>query len=68
MGTAIFTALRAIFIKLISAIAAKAFLEWLLFWVADLIVKSTKTELDDKFLKELKAAYNDGNLKDSSDD
>lgn len=57
MGTAILAALRAIFIKLIAAIAAKSLLEWLLFWVADAIVKSTKTPHDDEFLKKLKESY-----------
>jgi len=57
MGTAILAALRAIFIKLIAAMAAKPLLEWMLFWVADIIVKSTKTEHDDLFLKKLKDSY-----------
>lgn len=58
MGTAILAALRAIFIKLIASIATKSLLEWVLFWVADMIVKSTKMEQDDVFLAKLKEAYN----------
>lgn len=57
MGTAILSALRAIFIKLIATMATKPLLEWLLFWVAEAIVKSTKTPHDDVFVAKLKEAY-----------
>jgi|TARA_R110000765_G_scaffold88064_3_gene168480 hypothetical protein len=42
--------LKGIIVKL----ATKAFLEWLLFWVAEMIVKSTKTTKDDEFLAKIK--------------
>lgn len=59
MGSAILTALRAIFLKLVASIATKSLLEWVLFWVADAIVKSTKTKHDDEFLKKLKKVYDE---------
>ena len=57
MGAAILSALRAIFLKLFAAMLTKNLLEWLLFWTADLIVKSTKTKHDDVFLAKLKESY-----------
>jgi len=57
MGTAILAALRAIFIKLVATMASKSLLEWVMFWAADLIVKSTKTTHDDVFFDKLKKAY-----------
>ena len=57
MGSIILAALKKIFIKLIAAVASRKLLEWLLFWVADLVVKSTKNTHDDKFLEKIKAAY-----------
>ena len=45
-----FTVLKGIFIKL----ASQAFLEWLLFWAVDMLVKSTKTTKDDEFFKKVK--------------
>lgn len=57
MGATILAALRGIFIKLVAALTTRKFLEWLLFWIAETIVKSTKNDKDDKFLKELKEAY-----------
>ncbi len=53
------TAIMAILKKLIVSMLGKAFLEWLLFWVAELIVESTKTEHDDKFFWKVKEAYYD---------
>ena len=57
MGTALLLAMRGIGIKLITAIASQKLLEWLLFWVVDMIVKSTKTDKDDELVKQIKAAY-----------
>ena len=42
--------LKNILVRLFSA----AFLEWMLFWVAGMIVESTKTTKDDEFLKKIK--------------
>lgn len=44
--------LKGILLKL----ASEAFLEWLFFWAADLLVESTKTKRDDKFLAKVKEA------------
>lgn len=57
MSTALLLAMRAIGIKLITAFASQKLLEWLLFWVVDLIVKSTKTDKDDELVRQIKAAY-----------
>lgn len=51
------TALKAILTKLVLAIASEKVLAWLLFWVVDMIVKSTKTTKDDEFAAKIKAAY-----------
>ena len=61
MGAAILAALRSIFIKLIATVATKSLLEWLLFWAADLVVKSTKTKHDDVFYDKFKEAYKQEN-------
>ena len=47
--------LKGIIVKM----ASKAFLEWLLFWAADMIVESTKTTKDDEFLAKLKELNED---------
>jgi len=57
MITVLLAALRAIFMKLIAAVATKAMIEWLLFWAAELAVKSTKTTKDDEFLNKLRFTY-----------
>ena len=59
MATALLAALRSIFIKLIATMATKSLLEWLLFWAADAIVKSTKSPHDDEFVKKLKKTYSE---------
>jgi len=53
MGTMIVGVLKGIVVKM----ASKAFLEWILFWAAGLIVASTKTTKDDEFLAKLKELY-----------
>jgi len=57
MGTALLLAMRGIGIKFITAFASQKLLEWLLFWVVDLIVKSTKNKSDDELVRQIKAAY-----------
>ena len=57
MGTALLLALRGIGVRLVTAFASRKLLEWLLFWVVDLIVKSTKTDKDDELVRQIKAAY-----------
>ena len=38
--------------------ATQSMLEWVLLWVADMIVESTKTPHDDRLLKQIKEALN----------
>ncbi len=57
MITVLLAAARAIALKLIAAMASQAFLEWAFFWVADLVVTSTKTNKDDVWLAKIKEAY-----------
>lgn len=51
--------LKSILTKLLISLTTQKFLEWLLFWVAEAIVKSTKNDKDDELLVELKKAYYD---------
>lgn len=51
------TALKAILTKLVLSMASEKVLEWLLFWVVGLLVKSTKTTKDDEFAEKIKAVY-----------
>lgn len=51
-------ALMSILTRIFMAAASEKMIEWLLFRIADEVVKSTKTPHDDEFLKEIKAAYN----------
>lgn len=53
----ILAALKAIFTKLILATASEKVLEWLLFWVVDMIVNSTETPKDDEFAQKIKSVY-----------
>ena len=53
----ILTALKSILTKLILATASEKVLEWLLFWVVDMIVKSTETTKDDEFAQKIKQVY-----------
>ena len=43
--------------KLFMSLASEKLIEWLFFYVAGEIVKTTKTIHDDKFLEEVKEAY-----------
>lgn len=47
---AAFSVLKKILLKL----AGEKFLMWLFFWVGEIIVESTKTKRDDKFLDKVK--------------
>tara|TARA_R110000765_G_scaffold221532_1_gene325458 strand:- start:402 stop:572 length:171 start_codon:yes stop_codon:yes gene_type:complete len=53
MGTVLVHVLKGIVLKM----ASQAFLEWVLFWAAGLVVESTKTTKDDEFLAKLKELY-----------
>jgi len=43
-------------VSILTKAASKEVMEWLLFYVADIIVKSTKTPHDDAFLAKIKEA------------
>ena len=49
--------LFAVVTKLVMAMASKPLIEWLLFYVANQIVLTTKTPHDDLFYAKIKAAY-----------
>lgn len=53
--TALFSVLKKILLKM----AGEKFLFWLLFWLGDIIFKSTKTTKDDEFLNQLKEITKD---------
>ena len=57
MGAAVLKGLFAVGTKLLVAMASETVIKWAFFYVADEIVKSTKTPHDDVFLKELKDNY-----------
>ena len=61
MITVLLAALRSIFLKLFAVMATEAMLKWMLFWVTDLIVKSTKTTKDDEFYKKIREEYDKQN-------
>lgn len=50
-------ALKSILTKLILSMASEKVLEWLLFWVVDLIIKSTTNTRDDEFAQKVKQVY-----------
>ena len=50
-------ALSTIALKVIATIASEQMLEWLLFKTAKVVTDSTKTPIDDEFLVEFKAKY-----------
>lgn len=66
MVAVLLAALRTIGLKLVSAMMAKPFLEWALFWVLDLIVLSTKTPHDDLWLEKTKTAYYESDTTDKT--
>jgi hypothetical protein len=49
--------LKGVATKALTVVASKAMLEWLLFWVAEMVVQSTKTTKDDAWFKEFKKQY-----------
>lgn len=50
-------ALSTIALKVIATIASEQMLEWLLFKTAKVVTDSTKTPIDNEFLVEFKAKY-----------
>ncbi len=57
MGAALLKGLFAVGTKLLVAAASETVIEWAFFYVAEAIVKSTKTPHDDAFLEELRDNY-----------
>lgn len=56
-------AVPALLTKVFMSLASEKMLEWFLFYVAEHIVKSTKTKHDDVFFEKVKEAYNEGGQK-----
>lgn len=50
-------AFGAFLIKMMTSLASESFIKWLFFYVGEQIVKSTKTPHDDKFMHQIKGAY-----------
>lgn len=59
MLPALMKGLTSIGVKLFMACASEKLIEWLLFYVAQNIVDTTKTPHDDIFLEKVKLAYNE---------
>ena len=57
MISVLLKALMSVLTRIFMAAATEKMVEWLLFKVADSIVKSTTTPHDDEFLKEIKEIY-----------
>ncbi|MGB7996575.1 hypothetical protein [Photobacterium halotolerans] len=57
MVSIILKSLLAVLTKMLVATASKDVIEWMLFHVIELIVKSTKTPHDDAFYAKVKEAY-----------
>ncbi len=53
MGTMAFNVIKGILVTLLS----EAFLKWVFFWAASMLVESTKTTKDDEFLAKVKEIY-----------
>ena len=58
MGAAILKGLMAFGTKLFMSFASEKLIEWGFFYLAEQVVKSSKTPHDDKLLAEVKKAYN----------
>ncbi len=57
MISVISLSLSSILTKVLAATLSESMLKWTLFKVAEAIVKSTKTPLDDEWLEKLKKEY-----------
>lgn len=57
MGAAILKGIMAFGTKLLMSFASETLIEWAFFYVAEQVVKTTKTPHDDKFLEQAKKAY-----------
>ena len=57
MGSMVLKGLFAVGTKMLTAMASETVIKWALFYVAESIVKSTKTTHDDEFLAKIKKVY-----------
>ena len=60
----LFKAATSVVMKVIMSMAGEKFIEWLFFYVAEQIVKSTKTKHDDEFYAQITKAYRKGKVKE----
>lgn len=61
IGSAILKGFTAFLTKLFMSFASEKLIEWLFFYLAKCIVKSSKTPHDDKLLEQVEKAYKEGN-------
>ena len=59
MPAILLKALLATATKIFMSFATQEMMEWLLFYIADKLVKSTKTTVDDEFYAKLKSIYDE---------
>lgn len=57
MGAAILKGIMAFGTRLLMSLASEKLIEWAFFYVAEQVVKTTKTPHDDQFLEQAKKAY-----------
>ena len=57
MFAAVLKGTMSVLTKLFMSMASEKLIEWLLFYVAERVVKSTKTPHDDAFYAKIKEAY-----------
>lgn len=57
MGTILIKGLLAVLKSMLATVASEYMIKYALFAIADAAVKSTKTDKDDKWLKEFKEQY-----------
>jgi len=65
MFAVILKGLMSVLTRLFMSMASEKVIEWLLFYLAEKIVESTKTPHDNEFLGEIKKAYKFGKKKDN---
>jgi|GEM_PF-1987396 len=65
MFAVILKGLMSVLTRLFMSMASEKVIEWMLFYLAEKIVESTKTPHDNEFLDEIKKAYKLGKKKDN---
>ena len=58
--TAIWLALTGAVKNIVVKVVSEKFFTWLIFWAADMLVKSTKTKYDDVWLAKVKELHAEG--------